>query len=144
MTNRLIALSLTMLFISACGKDAFQSKPILQLKSVSSTFVPIGYDLQIIMRLTDMEGDIVDTIWVMKTTTSCESSDFIDSTLYRIPAETPRTRNFDGEVIVSFSYPVELQPRCNDSDTATFRFWVKDEKNNKSDTISTPPIIIER
>lgn len=144
MTNRLIALSLIMLFISACGKDAFQSKPILQIKSVSSTFVPIGYDLQINMRLTDKEGDFVDTIWVMKTTTSCESSDFIDSTLYRIPPETPRTRNFDGDVIVSFSYAVELQPRCINNDTATFKFWIKDEKNNKSDTVSTPSIIIER
>lgn len=144
MTKRFIAISLIILFLYACGKDVFQSKPILRINSLSSTYVPIGFDLQIKMRLTDKEGDFTDTIWVMKTTTSCESSDFIDSTLYRIPPETPRTRNFDGEIVLSFSYPIELQPRCSENDTATFRFWVKDEKNNRSDTVTTAPIIIER
>lgn len=96
------------------------------------------------MRLTDKEGDFVDTIWVKKTTTRCTFSNFQDSLLYSIPSETPRTKNFDGEVLISFSYAIELQPRCNRNDTATFSFWMKDKAGNKSDTVKTPPIIILR
>ena len=126
-----------------CTKDTFQSKPQLRINSLSSTVIPAGSDLQISMRLTDKEGDFVDTIWLKKTTTRCASSNFIDSFLYRIPVETPRTKNFDGEVLVTFTYAVELQPRCNKPDTAVFSFWMKDSKGNRSDTAKTQSIIIK-
>lgn len=130
------------LIITACSKDTFQSKPQLFLKSVSSTTVPVGGDLQIFMRLTDKEGDFKDTIWVKKVTTKCPSSNFADSILYRIPGDVPKTSNFDGDVKISFTYAIELQPRCTRPDTAVFSFWMKDEKGNQSDTVKTPPIII--
>ncbi|MEY3436282.1 MAG: hypothetical protein RL335_738 [Bacteroidota bacterium] len=135
---------LSIMFIISCGKDTFQSKPQLTLKSVSSTTIPVGKDLQIRMRLTDKEGDFVDTIWVSKVTTRCALSNFKDSLLYRIPNDAPKTKNFDGEVYISFSYPVELQPRCIRPDTAVFSFWMKDAAGNRSDTVKTQPIIILR
>jgi hypothetical protein len=130
--------------LTACGKETFQSKPQLKIKSVSGTQVPVGSDLQVTMRLTDKEGDFSDTLWIMKSTTKCALSDFADSTLYRIPPETPRVKNFDGEVLVTFSYAIELQPRCARNDTAVFSFWIKDEAGNISDTVKTSPIIIYR
>lgn len=135
---------ITVLMITACGKDTFQSKPQLFLNSVSTTTVPVGGDLQIYMRLTDKEGDFQNTIWVKKVTTKCPSSNFADSLLYSIPGDVPHTSNFDGEIKVSFTYAFELQPRCTRPDTAVFSFWMKDEKGNQSDTVSTPPIIILR
>jgi hypothetical protein len=132
------------LILSSCGKETFQSRPLLKIKSVSSTQVPVGSDFQVTMRLTDKEGDFSDTLWIMKSTTKCALSDFSDSTLYRIPAETPRVKNFDGEVLVSFSYAIELQPRCARNDTAVFSFWIKDQAGNISDTVKTAPIIIFR
>lgn len=135
---------LLILILSACGKETFQSKPVLKIKSVSSTHVPVGSDFQVTMRLTDKEGDFSDTLWIMKSTTKCALSNFSDSTLYRIPTETPRVKNFDGEVLVSFSYAIELQPRCARNDTAVFSFWIKDQAGNISDTVKTAPIIIFR
>ena len=132
------------LLILSCGKDTFQSKPQLTLKSVSSSVVPPQSGLQIIMRLTDKEGDFTDTVWVEKITTRCPNSNFRDSLLYRIPSETPRKKNFDGEVVMTFSYPFELQPRCTRDDTAVFSFWMKDRAGNRSDTVRTQPIIIQR
>jgi hypothetical protein len=143
MTKRFIALCLACAIFS-CGKETFQSKPQLRIKSISGNVVPVGSDLQIKMRLTDKEGDFTDTVWVRKSTTRCNQSNFVDSFLYRIPPETPRTNNFDGEVLVTFTYAIELQPRCNRNDTATFSFWMKDKKGNKSDTVKTAPIIILR
>jgi hypothetical protein len=46
--------------------------------------------------------------------------------------------------LVTFTYAIELQPRCNRNDTATFSFWMKDKKGNKSDTAKTQPIILRR
>jgi hypothetical protein len=132
------------LLILSCGKDTFQTRPQLTLQSVSSTVVPPQSGLQIIMRLTDKEGDFTDTVWVEKITTRCPNSNFRDSLLYRIPDETPRQKNFDGEVVITFSYPFELQPRCTRDDTAVFSFWMKDREGNRSDTVRTQPIIILR
>lgn len=130
------------LMITACGKDTFQSKPQLFLNSVSSTTIPVGGDLQIFLRLTDKEGDFKDTLWVKKITTRCPSSNFSDSILYRIPGDVPKTANFDGVIKLSFSYAIELQPRCTRNDTAVFSFWMKDDKGHLSDTVKTPSIII--
>jgi hypothetical protein len=143
MRRTLFALAFIFTTVS-CGKDTFKSQPQLSLKSVSSTKVPAFGNLQVILRLTDREGDFQDTVWVKKVTTRCPSSNFADSLLYRIPKDLPRTSNFDGDVVLSFTYPFELQPRCTRPDTAVFSFWMKDKKGNRSDTVKTPQIIILR
>ncbi len=111
---------------------------------MSSTVVPVGKDLQVTLRLSDKEGDFVDTLWIKKRTSNCGLSNFSDSVLYRIPEETPRIKNFDADVLVTFSYAIELQPRCGKSDTAIFSFWIRDYAGNSSDTVTTSPIIIQR
>jgi hypothetical protein len=132
------------LLIFSCSKDKFNSKPGLTLKSVSSTFVPFKGGLQVTMRLTDLEGDIGDSIWVKKITTRCVNSNFADSGTYRIPSDIPRIKNLDGDLVVEFPYDGWLQPQCTRPDTAVFSFWVKDQKKNVSDTVVTPAIIIEK
>jgi hypothetical protein len=139
-----LLIGLLVLFVISCGKDKFQSKPQLTLKSVSSNFIPVGFDLQVNMRLTDQEGDFSNVIFVQKLTTRCPNSNFVDSLLYHIPNDVPRTSNFDAEIIVTFKYPLALQPQCTQPDTAVFSFWMKDAANNISDTVHTPPIIILR
>jgi hypothetical protein len=139
-----LLIGLVVLFLISCSKDKFQSKPQLTLNSVSSTIVPVGGGLQINMRLTDQEGDFNDVIYVQKVTSQCPNSNFVDSLLYRIPGDVPRSNNFDGEVIVTFAYALGLQPQCTMPDTAVFSFWMKDAANNISDTLHTPPIVILR
>jgi hypothetical protein len=143
MINRVLLIA-GLFFLFSCGKDTFQSKPQLTLRDVSSTIVPANSGLIINLRLTDKEGDFYDTIWVKKVTTRCPNSNFADSLLYRVPEDAPRTKNFDGDVTITFTYAFELQPRCTQPDTATFSFWMKDKKGNLSDTARTPPIIILR
>lgn len=128
----------------SCGKDSLQSRPRLTLKEVSTTTVPAQGSLQIVLELTDKEGDFKDVIYVRKLTTRCPNSNFTDSQLYRIPGTVPRTANFKGEIVMSFTYPFELQPRCTRPDTAVFSFWLRDEKGNLSDTAKTPSIVILR
>jgi hypothetical protein len=131
-----------MLALWSCDKDTFQTRPSLTLKSVSSEIIPRNSDMQIIMRMTDAEGDVGDTLWVKKTTTRCVFSNFADSIKYRIPEDLPRVKNLDGDLTVTFSYALELAPQCRRPDTAVFSFWIKDKKGNVSDTAKTPQIII--
>jgi hypothetical protein len=142
--RRLLPVSLLIVLTLSCGKDSFKSKPELTLKSVSTTRVEANRNLQVILTLKDKEGDFRDTVWVRKITTRCPSSNFSDSLLYRIPNDLPRSTNFVGDVILSFTYALELQPRCVRPDTAVFSFWMKDRKGNRSDTVRTPQIIILR
>ncbi|MFN5480247.1 MAG: hypothetical protein ACK43J_08470 [Chitinophagaceae bacterium] len=142
MSKRLFIVFLVLM--ASCGKESIRSKPQLRIKSVSSTVVPVGKDLQVTLRLSDKEGDFVDTLWIKKRTSNCGLSNFSDSVLYRIPEETPRIKNFDADVLVTFSYAIELQPRCGKSDTAIFSFWIRDYAGNSSDTVTTSPIIIQR
>ena len=138
-----LPLFLGVLFYS-CGKDTFQSKPQLFLKSVSTTSVPAGFPLEIKIRLTDKEGDFYDTVWLAKMTTRCPLSNFADSLKYRFPGDAPRTANFDGEMVLTLDYYLDgLQPACIRPDTAVFSIWMKDKKGNLSDTVRTPQIIIE-
>jgi hypothetical protein len=139
-----LLIGLLVLFLISCGKDKFQSEPQLTLNKVSSTLIPVGFDLQVNMRLTDQEGDFNDVIYVQKITTRCPNSNFVDSMLYRIPGDVPRSTKFDAEVIVTFAYALGLQPQCTQPDTAVFSFWMKDAANHVSDTVHTPPIVILR
>jgi hypothetical protein len=144
MIKRLYLFLFAFVSILSCGKDSIESTPKLTFLSVSSTLINPGDGLEVLLRLTDKEGDFKDTIWVQKVTTRCPSSNFKDSLLYRIPADVPSENNFDAEVSMIFSYALELQPRCTRPDTAVFSFWMKDQKGNVSDTARTPPIIILR
>ncbi|MFZ9261805.1 MAG: hypothetical protein ACO3AW_07105 [Chitinophagaceae bacterium] len=132
------------IFMVGCEKDNFESKPSLKINSISANKIFAGEDLQIKLQLSDLEGDFLDTIWIKKSTTTCTRSNFTDSSLFQIPSDLPRTKNFSAELILTLNYSVVLQPRCFSSDTTTFSFWVKDEKGNKSDTVKTSPIIISR
>lgn len=142
--RKIIPFALVLLLMNGCGKDSLQSKPSLKLNSISNNNIAAGDDLEVRLQLKDLEGDFLDTIWIKKLTTSCPRSNFTDSSLFRIPADLPRTKNFSGELILSLNYSIVLQPRCFKNDTATFSFWVKDKKGNKSDTVKTSPIIIIR
>lgn len=142
--RKTLPIILLLFFGLGCNKDSIQSRPLLKINSISSSKIFAGEDLVIRLQLTDQEGDFLDTIWVKKSTTNCTRSNFTDSTLFRIPSDLPRTKNFSGELILTMNYSIVLQPRCFASDTATFSFWVKDAKRNKSDTVKTSQIIISR
>ncbi len=125
-------------FLTGCKKHKFQSTPSLKFKSVSSTVVPANQGIQFKLSFTDAEGDLNDSIYIQKITTNCPNSNFDD--YYDIPS-FPTSSNEEGDIVVTFRY-IDIAPRCQQNDTAVFRFAIKDKANHVSDTASTPPIII--
>ena len=124
--------------LTGCKKNKFNSTPSLKLKSVSSEIIPAGSGILFTLSFTDAEGDLNDSLYIEKIEPNCSLSNFSDH--YIIPS-FPTSTNEEGDILVNFSYN-DIPPKCQQNDTAVFRFAIKDKANHMSDTVSTPPIII--
>ena len=136
-----------LLFLSlSCSKEKYASKPQLSLKDMSSSIIPKGSGLQITIEFTDAEGDLTGPMGVEKISSTCDLASYIDTLKYTLP-DFPSSNNQKGEILLTFS-SLDLAPiECNALDTveqAVFKFWVKDKGGNQSDTLTTPPITIQK
>lgn len=135
--------------LAACSKDKFTTKPQLKFKSVSSTSLNQGDVLEFKLQVTDKEGDIQDSIWFQRISKVCkgeganELSDIPSP--YAMPKFDSRT-DVNGEITMTFSYNSigtgypSLGGCGFRADTSVFRFWIRDNGQHVSDTISSPPI----
>src|SRR5690606_30658193 len=132
-----IILPALILFLSACGKDTFETRPSIALKSVSTRevvpTVPIDFtpNLVLTFEFTDLEGDLAGAmVGVRKEVINCPASYFIDTLSYSISADLPESRNLKGNVEVIFPY-FKINPVCNflpdepfRGDSAIFYVWL--------------------
>jgi hypothetical protein len=146
---RPILLLLGFVFMAGCTKDKFTTNPQLKIKSINSTDISGTQTLQITLTLTDKEGDFSTFFFVKKTVASCPASNFTDSSgKFAIPQSFIDTKEKQGDVIVTFDKLNRGGNACAASgggakiDTAVFSFWTRDLAGNKSDSVTTKPIII--
>lgn len=142
MRNLFLVCSLLFLFGIRCGKDKLGDKPLLQFDDVNTTTLPrlsvVTFDLSFSSK------HVVDSIYVEKLVPTCPDSEF--HTTVRVP-KYPESLN-KGNVTVSLSngtidgYSDLGNPKCGEDDDAVFRFVLKDEKGNISDTVESPIITI--
>jgi hypothetical protein len=132
---------LLLLTIAACNKNKYATIPTLKFKSVNTKTLHNGETIRFILSFTDAEGDLQDSIFVQKIPLNCARGGF--KQLYKVP-QFPATKNQKGDILISFDYPSPafLGPQCNKNDTSVFKFVLKDKAQNKSDTITSPPIVI--
>lgn len=154
MKTKILILLVAILVINACNKDKFQTKPVLNFKSVSTTNVPAGGDITFNIEISDKQGDIdsviywkkvsfVDTLNNLPKTTSPSAKDSID-----IPSDLPLGKKFDGEFAITFvnanGVGVNISPAVpGKNDSCVFKFWMRDYGNHVSDTVTSPVIIIQ-
>jgi len=146
MSTKILVTIIAFGFLAGCSKDKFTTKPQLEFKNVNTNELNRNEQLRFTLQVTDSEGDIQDTLWVQEVVKNCPSAGF--TTKYKVP-EFTATPDFNGEIQICYAYGINLGcpiigPTCsnNKSDSATFRFWIKDKKNNVSDTISSDPVVI--
>lgn len=142
-TKILFAIILTGL-LSACSKNAYNTKPTLQLTSVSSDVVPFNGTLVVNMKVTDKEGDVTDSLFVKKVRLNKRTTATVrDSFALKIP-DAPNSP--DGTLEVDLSYQNFLISAQSpiENDTLLFKFALKDKAKNVSDTVTTDPIVIIR
>ena len=132
-------LSILILMLIGCKKDKYTTKPQLKYQSVNTTVLGRGETLVFNLSFTDAEGDLSDTLFIVKFEPNCVASRF--NAKYPLPP-FPTGKNQSGDLVVTFQYN-EVPPKCFPrEDTAVFKFVLKDKAQNKSDTAVSESIII--
>jgi hypothetical protein len=141
----IFVISLITLLI-ACGKDKYETKPRLEIKSYSSREIFKGEDLRISINYFDKEGDLnkAPVIGIKKRLNllplgsgSPDLQDTFDVLLPDYPAKDK------GEITFQLGHD-RLQESVTENDTVVFLFAVTDLAGNKSDTVTSDQIVLHK
>ena len=138
--HKTFLISIFILLLAGCSKEKFDTTPSLKYKSVNRNIIGRGEgDIVFTLSFTDKEGDLTDTVFIVKTEPRCVNSNF--TAPYPLP-EFPSGKNQQGDIIITFTYD-EISPKCAPrNDTAVFKFVLKDKAQHISDTTASEPIVI--
>jgi hypothetical protein len=144
-TRLFLCLVLAGLIFLACNKDKFQTKPTIEVKSLSTKEVPApNGTMDVRLTFTDKEGDlgtgILTYIRVRTNGTPIPNPgtyDKIDTIRTPIPDFPVKNK---GEIDIHFDYNF-MDEDPNRNDTMFFKITVMDLEGNTSDTISTPLVV---
>ncbi len=141
-------------FLISCDKDKFETKPKLTFKSVNATTITKGGDLKFELTATDKEGDLTDSLFVIRLNRNCTKKD-TTKFQYILP-KFPTSGNLEIPIQVNYSYqsqgsnypPITPSFSCTSgsprNDSCTFKFIIRDKAGNVSDSVLSPEIVLLR
>ena len=148
-----IWLALIIFGMIACGKDKFLTVPQLTLRSVSPEVVQVNGTLRLNIEYTDKEGDVSDSLLIVRQRLNVRGPIQLAPSPYDIP-EFPHTDK--GEFEISLAYQAGLifglpplripgsNPVKNEIDTLRLKIVAKDKAGNKSDTLVVNNVYVIR
>ncbi|MFN2457541.1 MAG: hypothetical protein ABR502_05015 [Chitinophagaceae bacterium] len=150
--NKLILIFFIFLVLVACDKDKFETKPQIKIVSVSRNVVPKGGDLRFLLKFTDKEGDVDDSLFVIRQRLNRRAPVTARPSPYGVPEFPNQTT---GQIQVTLDYnlgitfaitPIRIAGTIdqNQPDTMRFKFVLKDKAGNVSDTATSDNIIVIR
>jgi len=137
----------------ACGKDKFETVPQLTLKSMSPEIVPVNGTLRLNIEYTDKEGDVSDSLFIVRQRLNVRGKLQLAPSPYDVP-DFPHTDK--GEFEISLAYQTGLifglpplripgsNPVKNEIDTLRLKIVAKDKAGNKSDTLVVDNVYVIR
>ena len=133
------------IILYACDKNTFETKPRIEIKSLSADEVFPGQTLRVTLKYFDKEGDLsqgVLTYMIMRKSTfppTIDLADTIDSQLPEFPDKS------QAEIVQPIDYnrfdEISDPLRPDRNDTVFIRFTVRDKEGNQSDTVATKWIV---
>jgi hypothetical protein len=154
MKLRYFLIAVILITIISCKKDGGSGLSI-KVESVSSNIIPDNGSLSIVLSFVDNGGHPIDSVYMKKIRINQDtlaSNNIQPDTFYLIPPSYPG--NTKGQIQFDLGYnnflpyaiypPKIGNPPQDESDSLIFKFAAKDNANNKSDTVSTGVIVIER
>ena len=144
----MVLLSLVCITI-ACNKDKLSSTPSLKFKSSNGNHIPINVDYVVDFEFADKEGDIDDTLYVIRERLNQKGPVVMPTFNFRVPNFPHQSR---GELKVTMDYnrvlivgllPIGSSPNF-EPDTMQYHFALKDKANHISDTVLVGPVIVAR
>ena len=143
--------SLSLLLFVACGKDKFESKPTIEIKSIGPNPVPLNAPLTIDIEYTDKEGDIADSIFVRKIRINQKkvAVTLRDSFYLQLPGDVPEKTKGTIRLTLDYNnYVTSAQdpgdPPNAAPDSLIFRFILQDKAKNRSDSVESGIVVVER
>jgi hypothetical protein len=146
-------LAISTVVLISCKKDRFQTKPTIKVKEINGNFVPVNGKFVITLEATDKEGDVQDSVIIIKQRLNKRVVATIRDTLrYKFPT-FPKNNvilvqaELDYQSILSAISPPFIPnstPPKRELDTLRLRLAVRDNAGNTSDTIDSPVIYVER
>ena len=143
-TVPVLLLGMLTLVVVSCGKDKFETKPLIEVKSYNSKEIPQNGTLTIRVDYFDKEGDLGSGQFFavrerLNAFPLSQDFDRADTLRYTLPEFPARDK---GEISVHLNYSDFLKESPIENDTIRFRMAVTDVKGNHSDTITTEQIVI--
>jgi hypothetical protein len=137
----------------ACGKDKFLTVPQLTLRSITPEVVPQGSNLRINIEYTDKEGDVSDSLFIIRQRLNKKRPVTSPISPYDIPTFPTMDK---GEFEITLDYythltfnltPISIpgtSPAKNEIDTLRLKIVAKDKAGNKSDTLVVNDVYVIR
>ena len=146
-----LVLIVTMIAIS-CSKDKVDTKPSINVKSLSSKTIPVNGDLSINLEFRDKEADL-ESIFVQKIRQNRRKTTTIRDSFSLSVADFPKKTN--GELEMRLFYQLHLisaerapaNPGSStgfESDSIIIKLALRDKDKHVSDTVTTEQIVIQR
>ncbi|HEU0112302.1 MAG TPA: hypothetical protein VFQ73_15615 [Flavisolibacter sp.] len=153
--KRIFLFLLAGIVLIACNKDKFQTKPQIKIKSQNTETVNFNGTLRIVLEFTDKEGDVSDTIVIVRERVNSRSPITPPIIMEKLPT-FPNTDK--GEIQIDFPYNVDQwgsartsltagipaicipgtgTPCLKEQDTLNLKFVLQDKAGNESDTAIT-------
>ena len=149
-----IWLALVIIFgMIACGKDKFETKPQLELRSRNTDIVPVNGSLRLNIEYRDKEGDVSDSLIIIRQRLNIRGPVQLPPSPYDIP-EFPHTDKGEFEVTLEYQFglifglpPLRIpgsNPVRNEMDTLRLKIVARDKAGNKSDTLVVNNVYVTR
>lgn len=140
----LIPACLLLVTILGCGKTNNSTKPSLKIKTIN-TEVRAGGSLDVVLQFDDKSEDLSQgTFTAIRKrlnqhglTSGSASPDTLTGPIPQYPDQP------SGEFEFRLDWGSYLHQSDTENDTITFKFAAVDRKGNKSDTITSPKIIVD-
>ena len=137
----------------ACGKDKFQTVPQLKLKSRNTDVVAVNGTLVLNVEYTDKEGDVSDSLFIVRQRLNVRGPLTLPVSGYNIP-DFPHTDKGEFEISLGYQFGLVLNlpplripgsnPPKNEIDTLRLKIVAKDKAGNKSDTLVVNNVYVIR
>jgi hypothetical protein len=139
-----IAMIVFACLLVSCGKDKFQTTPLIEVKDYNSKTIPRNGTLVIRLNYFDKEGDLgKGTMYVFRQRLNkippTPANDRPDELSYVIPEFTNRDK---GELRLTLNEIDFLSESDTQNDTMLFKVAVTDREGNTSDTLVTDQIVV--
>lgn len=146
-------LAIIAIVVIACGKDRFQTVPQLKLKSRNTDIVPLNGTLTLNIEFTDKEGDVRDSLLVVRERLNVRGRTQLPASPYGIP-DFPHTDKGEFELSLNYQFglvfglgPLRVpgsNPVRNEVDTLRLKIVARDAAGNKSDTLVVDDVYVTR